>query len=235
MTSHDLQKKRLAIIPARGGSKRIKKKNIADFIGSPIISRPLSAIKNTDLFSEIHVSTDDQKIYDVVSNLGFRPLFFRSTSLADDHTPLKEVNRAVVKKYMELGVEFDTVVLVFSTAAFLESDVLFDAVKKFEAIGDNVQMISVSEYPVPIGWALSLDPDGLLVPDCKVSINMRSQDLPVHFYETADFVIYTKSSIFDDTSPRVGYLVPYDSIDIDTPEDWRQAEALARSKGSEEK
>ena len=84
---------RIAIIPARGGSKRIKGKNIIDFEGRPMISYPLMAVKQSGLFSKIHVSTDNQEIADVVKGLGFPIDFLRPDHLADDHTPVLEVAR----------------------------------------------------------------------------------------------------------------------------------------------
>ena len=83
--------KRLAIIPARGGSKRIKNKNIKSFCGKPIIYYPLEALKKSKLFSKIHVSTDDDKILDLVENFGFKVDFKRPPNLSDDFTPLMPV------------------------------------------------------------------------------------------------------------------------------------------------
>ena len=98
--------KRLAIIPARGGSKRIIKKNIKDFCGKPIISYSLKAAKDSDLFDIIHVSTDCDDIADVVTSLGFNIDFKRTDKLSDDHTPIMPVINWTIEQYQAKNIFF---------------------------------------------------------------------------------------------------------------------------------
>ena len=94
--------KRIAIIPARSGSKRIHKKNIKDFCGRPIIAYVLDALKDSNLFDVIHVSTDNQEIAGVVKDLGFPVDFIRSQKLSDDYTPIMPVLKWVVEQYKDV-------------------------------------------------------------------------------------------------------------------------------------
>jgi len=111
--------KRLAIIPARGGSKRIPNKNILEFCGKPIISYILEVVKNSNLFDVIHVSTDSEAIADVVAKLGFPVDFFRPSELADDYTPVMPVLKYVHDEYMKRGRVFDQVWSLMPTSPFM--------------------------------------------------------------------------------------------------------------------
>ena len=136
--------KRLAIIPARGGSKRIPKKNIRDFCGKPIIAYILETIKKSDLFDIIHVSTDSEEIAEVVSKLGFPVDFFRPEGLADDYTPIIPVLKYVTETYTKQSKVFDQVWYIMPTAPFIEFSDLLGADKLFTASADNKSVISIS-------------------------------------------------------------------------------------------
>jgi len=183
-------KKRIAIIPARGGSKRILKKNIKEFCGKPILLYALEAVKRTNLFQEIHISTEDRQIYEVAKNEGYKPRFMRDEKLSDDFTPIAEVLKDVILSYKKIGMQFDSVALVYPTAVFLETHVLVDAVAKLEATNIKYQeVISVCKYEVPIEWAMRMNQNGILSPVDKLSLALRSQDIQPAWHETADFVL----------------------------------------------
>jgi len=227
-----MKKKRLAIIPARGGSKRIPRKNIKPFLGKPMILHVLEEISKDGLFDEIHVSTEDEEILQLVTNAGYPPPFRRDPLLSDDYTPLNLVLRAVVERYKAEGQTFDTIVLIFATAALMEVASLRAAIHQFEAVEESAEMISVARYPAPIEWAMRMDESGQLHPAQPEKLSVRSQDLEEGWYETAEFVIYDERSLLEKNINilRMGFPIQYLSIDIDSIEDWVLAEKLAESK-----
>ncbi|HIJ23509.1 MAG TPA: pseudaminic acid cytidylyltransferase [Gammaproteobacteria bacterium] len=227
-----MKKKRLAIIPARGGSKRIPRKNIKPFLGKPIILHVLDEISKEGLFDEIHVSTEDDEILDLVTKAGYPPAFRRDPLLSDDYTPLGEVLCSVVERYRVEKQTFDTIVLIYATAALMEEKSLSAAVRKFEMLKVPAEMISVAPYPVPIEWAMRMDTSGKLTAVQQNKLSVRSQDLEESWYETAEFVIYGKRSLLDGYKGalKMGFPVPYFTIDIDTLEHWRMAELIAEMK-----
>jgi N-acylneuraminate cytidylyltransferase len=227
-----MKKKRLAIIPARGGSKRIPRKNIKPFLGKPMILHVLEEISKDGLFDEIHVSTEDEEILQLVTNAGYPPPFRRDPLLSDDYTPLNQVLRAVVERYKAEGQTFDTIVLIFATAALMEVASLRAAIHQFEAVEGLAEMISVARYPAPIEWAMRMDESGQLHPAQPEKLSVRSQDLEEGWYETAEFVIYDERSLLEKNINilRMGFPIQYLSIDIDSIEDWVLAEKLAESK-----
>lgn len=133
---------RIAIIPARGGSKRIPKKNIKDFCGRPMIIHILEELRNACIFDEIHVSTDDPEIFSIVSSHGFKPDFFRPHELGGDYEPLSSVINYVLRHFLINGITFDTVGLFFPTAPLLTADLIKNAVFFMKKI-----FIKVNYYP----------------------------------------------------------------------------------------
>lgn len=230
-----MKPRRLAIIPARGGSKRIPRKNIKHFFGIPIIVRVLDEISSSGLFDEIHVSTEDDQIREIVSLAGYQPGFQRTQRLSGDYVPLSDVLQSVVSRYREMGQSFDTIAMVFATAVLLDRETLKNAVNQYEDGDTTIQMISVAKYPVPIEWAMRMGESGMLDPVDRDKLSMRSQDLKEAWYETADFVLYSEKGIFsnDVNSLRRGFEVPYIPVDIDTQEDWHKAEILFGRRDNE--
>ena len=228
-----IQKKRLAIIPARGGSKRIPRKNIKPFLGKPIILRVLEEVAASNLFTEIHVSTEDAEIAELVSNAGYPPRFFRDFSLAGDETPLSEVLKAVVKEYHRLGESFDTIALIFATAVLIDYHVYKKAMEEFEMGDTSVQLLSVTKFPTPIEKAMRMGQDHHLDPINREFMHLPSNNLPEAWYETGDFVIYDEQGLMcnSPSSTKRGFeLQSWLSVDIDTQEDWELAEFLYEIK-----
>ena len=221
--------KRLAIIPARGGSKRIPEKNKKLFLGTPIISLVLKEVIDSNLFDEIHISTDDNDIYNLASNAGHKPKFPRPEKLCSDTSKISEVLLFVYNEYKNLGHKFDTFALIYPTAVLINSDFIIQAVKNFETEKKFDQLISVAEYPVSIEKALSLAEDFQVKPIFKDKIEKNSQDLKKNYYETGDFVIYSEFGLLNNSvsSRKRGFLIPREkSVDIDYPDDWDFAEKL---------
>ena len=223
-------KPRLAIVPARGGSKRIKRKNIRHFNGVPIIIRTLETIKNSGLFGTIHVSTEDKEIFNLVESAGFPPGFLRPTELADDHTPVADVLIDVVNKTCSSNA-FGSIALIFPTAVFLTSNILSKAMTKFESLPIGSEMVSVSQFPVPVEWCYRRSAGGELFAREPDKLMQRSQDLENSFYESGQFVFYDQvtigSMIAGEKQTRLfGFEMEGHVVDIDTEADWRLAEKL---------
>ena len=225
----NIEKKRLAIIPARGGSKRIIRKNVKLFLGEPIILRVLEQVSTSNLFSEIHVSTEDKEISELVSKAGYQPVFSRDAHLAGDETPLSDVLKSVLKEYHKIGESFDTIALIFATAVLIDHHVLKMAMEEFEKWDTSVQLLSVGKYPTPIEKAMRMGSDKKLFPANLESIALPSNNIRETYFETGDFVIYDEDGLIRNNqhSPKRGFLLPpCQSVDIDTEEDWYLAECF---------
>ncbi|MDH5771519.1 MAG: acylneuraminate cytidylyltransferase family protein [Rhodospirillaceae bacterium] len=223
--------KRLAIIPARGGSKRLPDKNIKDFCGKPMIGHILHQAKASKLFDTIHVSTEDDKVKKTVEDLGFVIDFPRPDNLSDDYTPLIDVLRFVVGHYKQRGQSFDQVWLLMACTPLIDAKMLCDASSVFESGGGKNPVLGVAEFPVPIDWAYLIDNKGLLSPCVPGAGMKRSQDMPTHYYDAGALVIYHPDEIASgkDASDFLPYIIPRQyAVDIDTEEDWKFAEILYR-------
>ena len=228
--------KRLAIIPARGGSKRIPDKNIKLFCGQPIISYILNVASESLLFDKIHVSTDSSQIREVIEQLGFSIDFMRPKELADDFTPLMPVLKFVREKYSLLGNEFDEIWLLMACSPLIETDDLLNAAALFEKIDKSYSLLGVAEYPVPIDWAFQMNNTGVIKPIKPGIFSVRSQDMPKNYFDAGMLTVYSSLAIQfskgagSDTN-FVGFVIPkHKAIDIDDEADWFLAEALYNSK-----
>lgn len=228
--------KRIAIIPARGGSKRILNKNIRDFCGKPMIAHILQTASESGLFDEIHVSTDSETICKTVERLGFNIKFMRPAELADDHTPIMPVLRYVTETYASCGRQFDQVWLLMACAPLVRSSDLQQAAQLFDQAGGASPVLSVSEYPVPIEWAFSRAADGKMAPVQPGMFAVRSQDLEKKYFDAGVFVVFPaqtvqKSEGAGSDTGFIGYVIPKGSaVDIDDDADWLLAEALYQLK-----
>ncbi len=229
---------RIAIIPARGGSKRVPNKNIADFCGRPMIAYALATAKESGLFDKIHVSTESQDIAQVVEALGFDIDFYRPTELADDITPIMPVLKYVVETYAHMGESFDQVCLLMATSPLTEAADLVGATTLFETHGSVSPVLGVVEYPAPVEWAFSLGGDGCLKPLQSGKHAIRSQDLEVAYRGAGSFAIYPSSVVFGsvgagDYTKYLGCrMAKYKGVDIDDAEDFALAEMIYRGLNS---
>ncbi len=228
--------RRLAIIPARGGSKRIKNKNIRDFCGLPMIAHILTAAKKSKLFSVIHVSTDDENIRNVAECYGFPPDFSRPKEYADDFTPIMPVLRYVVEEYKKMGQFFDEIWLLMACAPLVRAEDLKSAARIFINFNGHQSLLAVSEYPAPIEWAFTRKISGELSPVQPGMFAVRSQDLSKKYFDAGSFAVFSSTSVLasqgaGDDNGFIGYVLPKGvAIDIDDEQDWILAEAIFKSR-----
>lgn len=219
---------RLAIIPARGGSKRIEHKNIVDFCGKPLIAYTLETAKASGLFDEIHVSTDDLKIKEVVESLGFKVDFMRTPELSDDFTGVVPVLKWVVGEYEKLGKKISEIGLIMPTAPLINANDLKLAYESFIAFGKKHPTMSCGKFPVPVDWAFIETNQKTVVPLDSVKISKRSQDLPKYFFDTGAFSFLSIDHINNGFSTEfVPYYLPIErAVDIDELSDLNLAKIL---------
>lgn len=226
----------IAIMPARGGSKRIKNKNMVDFCGRPLMTFALAAARSSGLFDLIHVSTEDAAIAAVAEAAGFPPEFARDSRLADDTTPLLPVLKWVIEQFTSRGRAFDTVCLLMPTAPLIEASDLSGGMTLYRQHGGQRSVLAVSTFPCPAEWAMHLGPDGTLTPREPGKDQIRSQDLEPSYYDSGTFILFPTSTIvgYPAVSPAyVGYKLPrWKAVDIDEPEDLELARRLYRSRPS---
>jgi pseudaminic acid cytidylyltransferase len=228
--------RRIAIIPARGGSKRIPNKNIRDFCGKPMIAHILQAARESELFDVIHVSTESIHIREVVEDLGFSVDFMRPDKLADDHTPIMPVLRYVTETYASRGQVFDQVWLLMACAPLVRHSDLRQASELFDQSGGGSPVLAISEYPVPIEWAFSRTSDGKLTPVKPGMFAVRSQDLEKKYFDAGVFTVFPTQKVQASEGPGsdngfIGHVIPKGAaIDIDEESDWTLAEAMYQTR-----
>ncbi|MGB1299331.1 MAG: pseudaminic acid cytidylyltransferase [Psychrobium sp.] len=223
----------IAIIPARGGSKRIPRKNIKDFCGKPIIAYSIETALESDLFDKVIVSTDDEEIAEVAREYGAEVPFMRPKELADDYTGTTAVVRHALEWYLEQGVEFEYACLIYATAPLLKLEYLIEG---FKMLSDNKPMcFAATKYRFPIERAITITSGGAVSPFSKSHIKMRSQDLSPKYHDTGQFywaksnIFMAEACFFSEYSSAV--LVPSNHAqDIDDFEDWELAEYLYLSQ-----
>lgn len=217
----------VAIIPARGGSKRIPRKNLAPFDGVPMIVRSIRTVLDSGLFDQVVVSTDDAEIAEVALAHGAQVPFMRPAALADDFTG----TAAVIVHALQQLPAFDFACCVYATAPLLQVRYLREGFELLERHSDKSFAFSVCDFGFPVQRALTLDGQGALTALYPEFRNTRSQDLPEAFQDAGQFywgrseawlrgeVLYSPASL-PVMLPR--HLVQ----DIDTPQDWKRAEYL---------
>ncbi len=229
------RKKRLAVIPARSGSKRVPGKNIRDFHGKPMIAHTIRAALESDTFDVVNVSTDSDEIAGVAETYGANVDFKRPPELSDDMTPILPVVKYVAQQFAEQGGCFDTVALLYATSPMLFSQDLKEAASVFEA-GDLLNpLLAVAPFPCPIEWAFRMEEKGMLAPAVPGGFAIRSQDLKPAYFDAAMFCFYSYQFLQQSAgagSDLVFRGFPVDArrvTDIDTPDQWQMAEAMYRA------
>lgn len=223
---------KIAIIPARGGSKRIPDKNIVDFLGSPLMSYSIRAAEKSKLFDAVHVSTDSERIADVAARFGYPVDFMRKPELADDHTGVLPVMQWVLDQYKQRGKSFQSVCLLIPTAPLIDADDLLEADRLFRQNKETRTVIAVSRFSVPVEWAYHMNKDGTLKPREPGMANVRSQDLQPAYFDSGTFMFIPASEIkagrVDDARMIAFPLPRYKAVDIDVRDDLAFAEIIAR-------
>lgn len=216
----------LAIIPARGGSKRIPRKNIRSFLGKPIIAYSIEAAINSGLFDEIIVSTDDEEIASVAKEYGATVPFFRSNKTADDFAGLEDVILEVLNFYKNRAINFDNFCCILATSPFITTDRLKQCLSKLNQGFSSV--FPVLRYSYPIQRSLK-DIEGKIKLAYPEYLNSRSQDLEPRFHDSGQFYwmnvdkFYENKELFSENTGFVE-LKEMEVQDIDTIEDWEIAE-----------
>ena len=223
----------LALIPARGGSKRIFKKNIKNFLGSPIIKYSIDAAYNSNLFDEIMVSTDDKEIEKTsIENRALVP-FLRSKKNSNDYATTTDVILEVINQYKSQGKYFDYICCIYPAAPLINYNKIIEGYKLLKKNNFNT-VLPVVRYTSPIQRALKFY-DGKITLNDEANINKRSQDLEKKFYDAGQFYwIETKSflkvkKIFSKNSGAI-ILSEFESQDIDNEIDWKMAEIKVKIK-----
>jgi pseudaminic acid cytidylyltransferase len=212
----------LCVIPARGGSKRIPRKNIKDFLGKPIIAYSIDVALKSGLFNEVVVSTDDSEIAEVATKYGALVPFFRSSKNADDFAPLADVVDEVKAAYLERGRSFDNICCILPTAPLLSSDILKDAYTMFqEKEADSVRPVVRYSYPIQRAFRMN---EGLVEMVWPENRKVRSQDLEVTYHDAGQFYwMNFKEGLRGEK--KIGLEITEMQVqDIDTIDDWKVAE-----------
>jgi N-acylneuraminate cytidylyltransferase len=217
----------LAIIPARGGSKRIPRKNIKDFLGKPIIAYSIEAAINSELFDEIMVSTEDAEIAEVALKYGAKVPFFRSNKNSDDYSTTMDVINEVLRDYNhKLNMNFEYACCIYPTAPLLKIEHLKSGYNKLTS-NNFSSVFTVVEFNYPIWRGLSLNEDTTANMIWPQHLNDRSQDLQKVYHDAGQWYWFkTKEltdSIFSGKSAVVK-LVETEVQDIDNLTDWKLAE-----------
>lgn len=222
---------RIAVIPARGGSKRIPRKNIKPFCGMPMIAWSIEAAKSSGLFGRIIVSTDDAEIAEVAKQWGAEVPFMRPEALSNDHAGTTPVVAHATQWALDQGFDVSAVCCIYATAPFVQTD---DLNRGWEALnsGDWDYAFTVTDFAAPIFRSFNQTAEGGVEMFFPEHFATRSQDLPAALYDAGQFywgrpVAWLKDKrIFDRRSKPV--MIPRWRVqDIDTPDDWERAEILA--------
>lgn len=220
----------IAVIPARGGSKRIPRKNIRSFAGKPMIHWPIAAAAASGLFDRIIVSTDDDEIAAVAEAAGAQAPFRRPAKLSDDHCGTLEVIAHAARWALEQGWALANICCIYPTAPFIQPEDLARGLDRLSTgPWDYVMAAGRFSYPVQRGFRRS--PEGameMMFPEHRLT---RSQDLPPVYHDAGQFYWGTAQAWLDERpifGPRTSFveLPPWRVQDIDTPDDWAMAERL---------
>lgn len=219
--------KNLCIIPARGGSKRIPRKNIKSFFGKPIMAYSIEAALSSGLFDEVMVSTDDKEFAEVAKKNGASVPFLRSEATANDYATTVDVLLEVLEMYKQRGKEFDTVCCLYSTAPFVTPGRLREAYDKLSYQIDGC--FTIVEYSYPIQRSLRINESGFVEMKYPEYLKSRTQDLEKVYHDAGQFyfvktkVLYEEKTVWcKHTAPLV--LSELEVQDLDTLTDWQLAE-----------
>jgi len=220
---------KLAIITARGGSKRIPRKNEKPFAGRPMLAYAIATAQASGLFDRIIVSSDDAEIMQLAVRLGAEAPFTRPPEISDDHTPLIPVVQHAIRAIEEAGDRPERVCCILPTVPFLQPADLQQAAAQLEA-GDTNYVFPVTTFPCPPQRALTRNADGQMTPMFPEFRWSRSQDLPEGFQDTGQFYYGKRDAWLSGKGAHdggSGMPIPRWRVqDIDTPEDWTRAELM---------
>ena len=223
----------IAIIPARGGSKRIPRKNFRDFCGQPMIKYPIDAALESGIFDRVIVSTDCEQIAAVARSCGAETPFMRPGEFSDDKASMISVFRHAIDSISKAGETPDVAFGLFATAPFLTSTQIKEAYSRLIASPDADFILAVTTFPSPPQRAFCTDQSGMIQFQWPEHFDAHSQNLPETFHDAGLFVGGKTASFFEYDSALLGNCLPFRverqmCQDIDDAEDWLIAEALYR-------
>lgn len=221
------QKQLVAIITARGGSKRIPRKNIRNFLGKPIIAYSIEASLKAECFDEVMVSTDDEEIAEIAGKYGAKVPFLRSEKNSDDYSTTYDVVEEVLLAYKKLGIAFEYGCCIYPTAPFVNSEKLikgYDLLKSSTA----TSLIPVTEFGFPIQRSMKIEEDQLKM-NWPEHMHTRSQDLQKSYHDCGQFYFFNTDAILEQkkiyTDKSIPMVIPSTEVqDIDNEVDWKLAE-----------
>lgn len=221
----------LAIITARGGSKRIPRKNIKEFCGKPIMAYSIDAAKDSGAFDAVMISTEDEEIAEIGKKYGAEVPFYRSEETASDYATTTDVLMEVLDEYDKRGQHFDVACCIYPTAPFITANRLKEAVDTLLA-SDADTIIPVVGFSYPPQRAFVIE-EGKLVFKFPENLAARSQDLEKHYHDAGQFYVFKTDAFRKNKNLLLGNILPLvldemEVQDIDTEEDWRLAEVKYR-------
>lgn len=220
-----MEQKRIAVITARGGSKRIPKKNIKDFCGKPILAYSIEAALQSQLFDEVMVSTDSQEIADIAIKYGANVPFMRSEATANDFATTNDVLVEVFTEYEKRGQKFDEAVCIYPTAPFITAKKLQDAVRIMEEEkADALTPVVRFSFPPQRAFVIREGSLKYQFPECAPK---RSQDLEPIYHDCGQFYVMKVENVLKGlpANKSVPLIVSELEVqDIDNEEDWKMAE-----------
>lgn len=218
--------KTLAIIPARGGSKRIPRKNIKDFLGKPIIAYSIEVALNCGLFDEVMVSTDDEEIAKVAEKYGAKVPFYRSVENSNDFATTMDVLNEVLSQYFGLNQMFEQVCCIYPTAPFIKPDHLREGFKLLQE--ENIcSVFPVAAYSFPIWRSLKVDDNNYATMNWPANMNIRSQDLPAAYHDAGQWYWFKPDKVKNSLYTELSKVVIISELlvqDVDNLIDWTLAE-----------
>ena len=220
-----MEEKRIAVITARGGSKRIPKKNIKDFCGKPILAYSIEAALESKLFDEVMVSTDSEEIAEIAKKYGASVPFMRSEKTSDDFATTSDVLQEVMEEYEKRGKIFDVLVCIYPTAPFITADKLKKAVLlRKEKNADQVTPVVRYSFPPQRAFVIKEGRLEYQYPEYRLT---RSQDLEAIYHDCGQFYVMNAEKVrkklsFENTIPLI--ISELEVQDIDNEDDWEIAE-----------
>ena len=223
----------IAIIPARGGSKRIPRKNIKAFAGKPMIGYAIEAALACEAITRVVVTTDDDEIAAIAEDFGAELPFRRPPELADDITPTVPVIQHAIQACRTRGFKFENVCCIYPGVPFIRTGDLDEGLALLIEHGSNGYTFPVTGFPSPIQRALKRGEGGAVEPFNPEHVSTRTQDLEPAFFDAGQFYWAHADTWISGANihanGRAIVLPEWRVVDIDTPEDWDRAEALHRA------
>ncbi len=231
MVEMEQDRKRIAIITARGGSKRIPKKNIKEFCGKPILAYSIEAALASEMFDIVMVSTDDEEIGQTAVKYGAQVPFYRSEQTSNDYATTNDVLLEVLAEYEKRGEHFELGCCIYPTAPFVTSEKLKDAVNGLlESDADTLIPVTAFSYPPQRAMVIRKE---RLVFEYPEYLDSRSQDLEPHYHDAGQFYVFRTEAFQKNRRLMTGNILPLilsdmEVQDIDSLTDWEIAEIKYR-------